>query len=142
MSHVTTFKKFTEKDFGITLPKSVILQEHESVIRVYSKTLMMLKPSGYMGFVAGKVSTKGIEVKSEFIQMFGTQATKNIIQLNERQAKYFVESEFVEVIEDGVGLRIAKLGNHTLGIGKLKDKKFYPDFIGKGRKRVENSISP
>lgn len=135
-----TFRNHIEKEFGISLPGMVVLQEQESVIRVFSKTLMMLKPSGYMGFVAGKVSTKGIEVKSEFVQLFGKQATKNTIQLDEKQAKEFVESEFVNINEDGSGLQIVKLGNHVLGVGKLKDKKLYADFIGKGRRRVENKI--
>lgn len=140
MSHVTTFREYLQKHFGIHIPKDAVLNEQEGVIRAYSKTLMMLKPSGYMGFVAGKVSTKGIEVKSEFIQLLGKSASKNTIQLNEMQARDFVESEFVQTQEEGEGLRIAKFGRHILGIGKLKEGKLRPDFIGKGRKKVENEL--
>lgn len=140
MSHVSTFKEYLEKEFGMTLPKDVALQEHENVIRVFSKTAMMMKPSGYPGFVAGKVSTKGIEVKSEFIQLFGKNAAKNIINLDEKQAKDFVESEFVQTQEKGEGYRIAKFGRHVLGAVKLRDGKLFSDFIGKGRKRAENEI--
>lgn len=140
MTHVSTFKKYLEKEFGIVLPREVVLQEQESVIRVFSKTTMMMKPSGYMGFVAGKVSTKGIEIKGEFAQLFGKNATKNIVFLDDKQGKDFVESEFVQTNLEGSGLRIVKLGRHVLGVGKLKDGKLYSDFIGKGRKRVENKI--
>ena len=150
MSHVTTFREYLRREFGMTLPREVVLQEQENVIRVFSKTLMMLKPAGYMGFVAGKVSTNGIELKSEFIQLFGKQATKNTIELSEAQAKSFVEDDFVEVGHPadsaadsaGSGWKIAKFRAHILGIGKLRGGQLYPDFIGKGRKRVENSLAP
>lgn len=141
MSHVTTFRNFLENEFGIIVPREYVLQEQEGVIRVFSKTLMMMKPAGYMGFVAGKVSTRGAEVKSEFIQLFGEKADKNIIRLGKRQAADFVEADFVQTAEKGNGYRIAKFGRHVLGVGKLKDGKLLPDFIGKGRKRVENQIS-
>ncbi len=140
MSHVSTFKEHLEKEFGITIPKDAVLQEQEGVIRVFSKTLMMMKPSGYMGFVGGKVSTRGIEVKTEFAQLFGRKAVKNTLELDEKQAKDFVDSEFVQTGAGGEGWRIAKFGRHILGVGKLKNGKLRPDFIGKGRKRVENSI--
>ena len=140
MSHVTTFRDFLAREFGISIPKDTVLQEQEGVIRAYSKTLMMMKPAGYMGFVAGKVSTKGIEVKSEFIQLFGKTADRNTIQLDSSQAAEFVHSDFVQVSQEGTGLRLAKFGRHVLGVGKLKDGKLHPDFIGKGRKRAENSI--
>jgi NOL1/NOP2/fmu family ribosome biogenesis protein len=142
MSHVTTFREYLEKQFGISLPKDAAINEQEGVIRIYSKSLMMLKPAGYMGFVAGKVSTKGIEVKSEFAQLFGKSASKNLVSLNEKQAKDFVESDCVEALEPGEGPRIAKFGRHVLGVGKLRGGRLYPDFIGKGRKRVENSLMP
>ena len=142
MSHVTTFREYLLREFGIALPREIVLQEQENVIRVFSKTLMMMKPAGYMGFVAGKVGTNGIEAKSEFIQLFGKHATKNILELDEIQAKSFVEDDFVEINLGGSGWKIAKFGTHILGIGKLRDGKLYPDFIGKGRKRVENSLNP
>ncbi len=142
MSHVTTFRDYLQRQFGIAIPKEVVLNEQEGVIRAYSKTVMMMKPSGYMGFVAGKVSTKGIEVKGEFVQLFGKSASRNILALDEAQAKDFVEAEFVQAGEAGEGYRIAKFGRHVLGVGKLREGKFYPDFIGKGRKRVENSMKP
>lgn len=140
MSHVTTFRDYLAREFGISLPRDAVLQEQEGVIRAYSKTLMMMKPAGYMGFVAGKVSTKGIEVKSEFVQLFGKSADRNFVQLDPQQAAEFVHSEFVQVSQDGAGLRIVKFGRHVLGVGKLKDGKLHPAFIGKGRKRAENSI--
>ncbi|MFA5076956.1 MAG: hypothetical protein WC488_00845 [Candidatus Micrarchaeia archaeon] len=150
MSHVSTFREYLRREFGITLPREVVLQEQENVIRVFSKTLMMMKPAGYMGFVAGKVSTNGIELKSEFIQLFGKHATKNTLELDEIQAKSFVENDFVEIRNPadsaagstGSGWKIAKSGTHVLGIGRLRDGKLYPDFIGKGRKRAENSLVP
>ncbi|MDD5337077.1 MAG: hypothetical protein PHS02_01190 [Candidatus ainarchaeum sp.] len=142
MSHVTTFREYLLREFGIALPREIVLQEQENVIRVFSKTLMMLKPAGYMGFVAGKVGTNGIEAKGEFIQLFGKHATKNILELDEIQAKSFVENEFVEINSSESGWKIAKFQAHVLGIGRLKDGKLYSDFIGKGRKRVENSLNP
>lgn len=140
MSHVATFKNYIEKEFGILFPKDFALQEQENVIRIFSKTLMRMKASGYMGFVAGKVGTNGIEIKSEFIQLFGKNANKNIVQLNKEQAKDFVQAEFIKISEKGDGWKIAKFGRHVLGIGIIKDGKFYCNFIGKGRKRVENNI--
>lgn len=140
MSHVSTFRSYLEREFGVTIPKDAVLQEQENVIRIFSKTLMMMKHAGYMGFVAGKVSTRGITVKSEFIQMFGKNADKNIIQLDEKQARDFVEADFVQIAENGNGYRIAKFGRHVLGVGKLGEGKLCADFIGKGRKRVENEI--
>lgn len=140
MSHVSTFREYLEREFGLIVPREAVLQEQENVIRVYSKTLMMMKPSGYMGFVAGKVSTKGIEVKSEFIQLYGKLAKKNIIELDDHQAREFVEGEYVFVPEDLSGYKVAKFGRHVLGIGKAGKGRLYSDFIGKGRKRVENSI--
>lgn len=95
---------------------------------------------GYMGFVAGKVDTRGIEVKSEFIQLFGKSAVKNIITLTEKQAFDFVEAEYVEMHEKTTGIKVVKFGRHVLGIGKIKDGKLYGQFIGKGRKRVKNRI--
>ena len=142
MSHVSTFKKHLETAFGIALPRDAVFQEQENVIRVYSKTLMMLQQPGYMGFVAGKVSTKGIEVKTEFAQLFLKGAKKNTIQLSEKEARDFVEDDFVPVKEDGKGQKLAKFGRHLLGIGKLEKGKLYSSFIGKGRKRVENQINP
>ncbi len=141
MSHVTTFREYLQRQFGAEVPKEIVLNEQEGVIRAYSKTLMMLKPSGYMGFVAGKVSTRGIEVKSEFAQLL-RNPSRNVLALDEAQAKAFVESESVAIAEQGEGLRIAKFGRHVLGVGILKAGSLHPDFIGKGRKRVENSINP
>ena len=142
MSHVSTFKKHLETAFGIVLPRDAVFQEQENVIRVYSKTLMMLQQPGYMGFVAGKVSTKGIEVKTEFAQLFLKGAKKNTISLSELEAREFVESDFIPVKDAGKGQKLAKFGRHLLGVGKLEDGKLYPSFIGKGRKRAENQIRP
>lgn len=137
---MTTFRNFLEKQFGISIPKDFVLQEQEGVIRVFSKTAMMMKPAGYMGFVAGKVGTNGIELKSEFVQVFGKGAIRNVLMLSEAQAADFVRAEYVQVQEAGAGLRIAKYGRHVLGVGALREGRLYPKFIGKGRKRAENRI--
>lgn len=142
MSHVSTFRAFLEKEFGILLPKEVALQEQERVIRVFSKTAMMMKPSGYMGFVAGRVGTKGIVAKSEFMQMFGKNANRNVVMLDMKQMRELVQKEFVQTDAKGGGQKIAKYGRHVLGVGMLREGRLYLDFIGKGRKRAENEIKP
>ncbi len=140
MSHVSTFREYLQTQFGIQIPKDVVLNEQEGVIRAYSKSVMMMRYTGYMGFVGGKISTRGIEVKSEFVQLFGKNASKNILELDEKQARDFVHVEFISIGTDGEGYKIAKFGRHVLGVGKLKDGKLYSEFIGKGRKRAENEI--
>ena len=138
-TQVQALKRFLEQRFGITLPKDVILIEHQGVIRVLNKEVMQLPGKGFAGFVAGKISNGWIEVKNEFFQLFGKHAKHNVINLTLEQGKAFVEQPFIPInLSDGY--YIVKMGRHVLGIGLVVDKRLYSRFVGKGRKRVNNVI--
>ncbi len=140
-SQVEQLKKFLKERFDIELPSHMMLVEHQNVIRLCGKDIMRLKGKGYPGFVAGRIRHGRIEVKNEFFQLLGHLAKKNIISLNEEEARQFVEQPFIEKeIENGY--YIAKYGRHVLGICWAVDNRLYTRFVGKGRKRVRNHIKP
>ncbi len=139
MSQVEKLKLFLNERFGIELPKEMMLVEHQNVIRLCCKDLMRLKGRGFPGFVAGRIRHGRIDVKNEFFQIVGKWAKKNIVHLNLQEGKQFVESPFLEKSLPN-GYYIAKMGRHILGICWAVDNRLYTRFVGKGRKRVKNTI--
>jgi hypothetical protein len=139
MGNVEIFKDHLKRRYGIEVPKSIALQDSENVIRAYSKTLMMMKEKGFMGFVAGKVKPGGIEVKSEFVQMFSAAGLKNSIALDAAHAAEFVNKGACSC-DCGDGLVVVVHNGHILGMARAKNKIAHADFIGMGRKRVTNTI--
>lgn len=141
MSNIELFKNYLKETFNIDLNNEFLFIEFQNVIRVYSKTLQTLKPKGWAGFVAGRVKNNSIDIKTEFIQLVGSKATKNILYVNENQAKDLIHNNYIEINHPD-GLKIIKYGRHVIGIGIIKNNKLTLEFINKGRKRVVNTIKP
>ena len=75
----------------------------------------------------------GIRLSIEGSQIVGKEATKNIIKINEEQAKEWLKGEDFELKGDYSGFVILKCNDDFLGSGKYKDGKVL-NFVPKERR--------
>jgi NOL1/NOP2/fmu family ribosome biogenesis protein len=128
MNQAKAFVDFLEERFGIE--KSVFsgYSFHETVDKIYvmsgdipQKDLNNLRIV-QTGIVAGRIFDKGDKFKptTNILQIFGKFASKNIVELNEKEKEDFIrgldiENKLTEGTENGYV--IVKFGKDVLGCG-------------------------
>lgn len=75
----------------------------------------------------------GIRLSIEGSQIIGPKATKNVVEINEEQAKKWLKGEELEIEGDYSGFVILKHNNDFLGNGKYKDGKIL-NYVAKERR--------
>ena len=76
---------------------------------------------------------KGIRLSIEGSQIIGKKATKNIVEIDEQQAKQWLKGEDLEINGNYSGFVILKHKNYFLGCGKFKEDKIL-NYVGKERR--------
>lgn len=108
------FERYIKNHFGITLPPEVAIF-FDKGIRVGSKSIRKLKTFGVKGYAA---SDGGFNPTNSFIQNFGHLANKNIIKVNEEEAKEFAAGKNLAMKIAGKSkFVIIKYKQHVLGLG-------------------------
>ncbi len=74
-----------------------------------------------------------IRLSIEGSQIVGKKARKNVVDVNEKQAKQWFRGEFVETKEQGNGFVILKHNKNFLGCGRLVDGKVL-NYVAKARR--------
>ncbi len=137
---VGEFVNYLIERFDLRMPKEFqFSSDSGSAIRVYSTTLNSIKMEfGSKGFVA---YSKKTGISNEFIQIFGKFASKNILFLNENEAKSFASGKsFSKKIFIKKGPVILKFQNHVLGIAMFDGKFLFPKLKEKRKREIQNSI--
>ncbi len=77
----------------------------------------------------------GIRLSIEGSQIIGPKAAKNVVEINEEQAKQWLKGEDLEIEDknDYSGFAIIKNKNDFLGTGKYKEGKVL-NYVNKGRR--------
>jgi NOL1/NOP2/fmu family ribosome biogenesis protein len=134
------FQLFLKERFGLQLPKEVQLSKDKgSAIRVYANSLNGLDVYGSRGFVAYSEKTG---VSSDFIQLFGKFAKKNIVQVNENEAKKIAYGEKVNKrIKTEKGPVIISFNEHILGIATFDGRVLHSKIREKRERKICNKIS-
>jgi NOL1/NOP2/fmu family ribosome biogenesis protein len=76
---------------------------------------------------------KGIRLSIEGSQIIGKKATKNIVEIDEQQAKQWLKGEDLEINGNYSGFVILKHKNYFLGCGKFKEDKIL-NYVSKERR--------
>ncbi|MFA5049514.1 MAG: hypothetical protein WC501_00745 [Candidatus Micrarchaeia archaeon] len=137
---VGEFNNYLKERFGLVLPKGAqFSSDSGSAIRIYSTTLNSIKMDfGFKGFVA---YSKKTGISNEFIQIFGKYAQKNLVFLNEAEAKEFTSGKKInKKIFLKKGPVILKYLNHILGIATFDGKFLFPKLKEKRKREILNSI--
>src|SRR3989344_938779 len=86
-----------------------------------------------IGMYFCEVDKIGTRLSIEGSQIVGKKATKNIVEINEEQAKKWLKGEDLEVKENYSGFVILKYGDYFLGTGKHREGKIL-NYVGKERR--------
>ncbi|MBU0528013.1 MAG: hypothetical protein ABH983_05865 [Candidatus Micrarchaeota archaeon] len=87
------FKKYAEKHFKIVLPEGIDIFYAKGV-RIGNTSLTGSKINGELGYAACDF---GFNPTNSFIQNFGHLAKKNIVRLNEEEAKEFASGKNIKM---------------------------------------------
>ena len=132
MNKAKEFVKYLEERFGIEKSAFSGFTFHETSEKIYifSADIPQKNLDGLRivqtGIVAGRIFDKGGKFKptTNLLQIFGKFATKNIVQLSEKEKEDFVRGLDIDnKAADGVenGYVIVKFGVDTLGCGIYSD---------------------
>ena len=86
-----------------------------------------------MGMYFCGVDRKGVRLSIEGSQIVGPKASKNVVEIDEEQAKQWFKGEDLEIDENYSGFLIIKCKNDFLGAGKYKDRKIL-NYTSKSRR--------
>ncbi len=126
------FLKYLEERFGIEKSAFSGFSFHETTDKIYimsgdipSKDLNGLRIV-QTGIVAGRIFDKGGKFKptTNLLQIFGKFASKNMVELNEKEKEDYVRGLDIEnKVSEGVenGFVIVKFGKDVLGCGIYVD---------------------
>ena len=90
-----------------------------------------------LGLYFGTISKGNLRLSIEGSQLVGPKATKNILELNDKQVKEWLKGEDVNIESELTGFLIIKNNKDYLGCGKIIENKLL-NFIPKGR-RIKTS---
>ncbi len=79
--------------------------------------------------------SKGMRLSIEGSQLIGNLASKNVIDINEKQLKSWLRGEDLEINEDCNGFVLIKNGNDFYGSGKIANNKIL-NFVPKDRRII------
>ena len=139
----TDKKKIIEqlnKQFGVTDLPYLIIQFGKEKLRLYSGILS--KEELYyldneirienIGLYFAKWETEGIRLTLDGVQLLKNQITKNILELNDKQADEWLKGNDLEIKEE-TGWKILKHKNEFIGCGKSTGEKI-SNFMPKERR--------
>ena len=86
-----------------------------------------------IGMYFAKEEKKGIRLSIEGSQIIGSEATKNVIELNKNQLSDWLNGQDVELTADLEGFVIIKHGNDFFGVGNYKEGKIL-NYVPKERR--------
>ncbi len=135
-------RKYLLERFGLALPQGIRLTKTKGHgIRVHAKSLRTERVFGLPGFMA--YSNK-YGLNFCFVQLFGHLARRNIIALNEKEAKEYASGKQIKkklAIENGFVILAHK--GHILGHGTYDGKgSISCPLREKRRRNINNSIMP
>ncbi len=94
------FKEYIMRRFGISLPEWIEIKEG-SRIRLYTKSVSTLDRKNAevynKGINAGRLNKGYYKPSTDFLQMFGFMATRNIVVLNEEEGKKFISGKTIKI---------------------------------------------
>lgn len=113
------------------------LQSSKNKIYIINKDALKINLSNLkinsLGLYFAEIKNSEIRLSIEGSQLIGPKAKKNIIELNEEQAKEWMQGNDLEIECNCSGFLIIKHKDDFLGCGKYADKKVF-NFIGKSRR--------
>ena len=74
-----------------------------------------------LGLYVGELINNEIRLSIEGSQLFGKAATKNIVELNEKQRMIWLKGYDLPLEQEGITFQIVKSGNDFLGCGKIRN---------------------
>ena len=86
-----------------------------------------------IGLYFGEIKNGEIRLSIEGSQIVGQKAEKNVLELDENEAKEWMQGNDLEKETGASGFFIIKYKDDFLGCGKYKDGKIF-NFIGKARR--------
>jgi len=127
-----------EKQWGAKLKLDyVFLRNNKNRVFVVNKDISKIDLSklriNSFGMYFCEIDRIGIRLSIEGSQLVGPKATKNLIEINEKQTKQWLKGEDLEIKENYSGFVILKHNNYFLGTGKFKENKVL-NYVGKSRR--------
>ena len=129
-----------EEQFGITNIPYLLLQFGKEKFRAYSgnlsgEELNVLDAAlriENIGLYFAKEQKDGIRLTFDGIQLFKDQITKNIINLDDKQAKQWLSGQDLDIQADNA-FKILKYNNEFIGCGKSTGERI-TNFVPKERR--------
>ncbi len=114
------------------------LKNYKNRVFIISKDIAKLETSNLRINSAGmyfcEIDDKGMRLSIEGSQLIGPKATKNVVELNEDEArKWFRGEDLEKECNDCEGFIILKHKNDFLGTGKYSNGKIL-NYVGKSRR--------
>ncbi|MFH2105819.1 MAG: hypothetical protein ABII22_01040 [Candidatus Micrarchaeota archaeon] len=133
------FEKYLEKHFEIKLPEGVEIF-YAKGIRIGNTDLMKSHLHGDLGYAACDF---GFNPTNSMIQNFGHLARKNVIKVEEKDAKEFASGkDMIKELGTKSKFVIVRYGSHIIGLGHYdpKRKRILNKMPEKRRRDIVNSI--
>ena len=131
------FERFLTNHFGITLPADVAIF-FDKGIRIGARSLLKTKSIGVKGYAA---SDGGFNPTNALIQNFGHLAVKNVIKVNEKEAKDFASGKQLPMKIGGKPkFVVVKYNEHVIGLGYSNGTHILNRIPEKRDRMIINSI--
>ncbi len=135
------FKKYIEKRFGITLPEYVEIEERGRV-RLFSKSVKEIERVEIMnkGINAGRNNKGMYKPSTDFLQVFGFMATRNIVFLKKEEIGEFMKKRTIKIeneLNADNGYVVIFYRGKAIGCGLLKEGNILENNIPKYRRFEE-----
>ena len=129
-----------QEQFGISKIHLLLLRFGKEKIRAYSGNLSVEELNKLdselrienMGLYFAKEQVDGIRLTFDGIQLFKNQITKNILNLDDKQAKEWMKGQDLDIKEDHT-FKILKHNNEFIGCGKSTGERI-TNFVPKERR--------
>ena len=130
--------KLIEKQWGAKLkPDYAFLQNPKNRVFIINKDISKIDFSklrtNSIGMYFCEIDKLGIRLSIEGSQIIGKKAEKNIVEINEEQAKQWFKGEDLEIKGNYSGFVIIKHNNDFLGNGNYKNGKILT-YVSKSRR--------
>lgn len=133
------FRKYLERHFGIALPEGVQIFYAKGV-RVGNGDILKSRINGELGYAACDF---GFNPTNPFIQNFGHLATRNVVKLEEPEAKAFAAGKDLQMdLGKSSKQLVMRYREHTVGLGyyEAAQKKVRNQIPKKRAREIVNSI--
>ncbi len=133
-----------KKQFGISEVKGVLMKRGAERIFLYQgefsetqiKNLQEIAPVERAGIYFAKLQNEEVRLSIDAIHLLQNQITKNIFELNQKQAQEFLHGKELNIETNFRGFIILKYKNDFIGTGKSSENKV-TNFVPKNRRLKE-----